>query len=268
MIAALSQAGVSYTRVNPARTAAFARAPGKGAKTGPVDARLPASLPAVRGESRQPEPSPPPQGEQGSLKALGRRLDWPERELRAARNRWEAARFSPWHPQPVLDSLERATGQLTQEIEEVQGAAGRQLRQSAHWRQQAELLASIPGAGERTAALLLSEMPPVERCASAKNWAAFCGPAPEPRQPGKGSYSRLSRMGRARVRAGLCLPATSALRWNPVVRDLGRRPKEREKQGGRRIVAAMHKLPRICFGVLKGGQPFEPQKHQTHVLEN
>ena len=234
-------------------------------------------------------PSPPPQEEQGSLKALGRRLDWAgagtaggpqplgSGELKAAiakarggaaRNRWEAARFSPWHPQPVLDSLERATGQLTQEIEEVQGAAGRQLRQSAHWRQQAELLASIPGVGERTAALLLSEMPPVERCASAKNWAAFCGPAPEPRQPGKGSYSRLSRMGRARVRAGLCLPATSALRWNPVVRDLGRRPKEREKQGGRRIVAAMHKLPRICFGVLKGGQPFEPQKHQTHVLEN
>ena len=104
-----------------------------------------------------------------------------------------------------MDSLERATGQLTQEIEEVQGAAGRQLRQSAHWRQQAELLASIPGAGERTAALLLSEMPPVERCASAKNWAAFCGPAPEPRQPGKGSYSRLAGMGSARVRAGLCV---------------------------------------------------------------
>ena len=71
LIAALSQAGVSYTRVNPAQTAAFARVPGKGAKTGPVDARLPASLPAVRGESRQPEPKPPAAGGAGEPQGPG-----------------------------------------------------------------------------------------------------------------------------------------------------------------------------------------------------
>ena len=168
----------------------------------------------------------------------------------------------------MLDSLDRTMDQLNQEIDATKEAINQQLEFHPHWRKQLELLTSIPGIGRRTASLLLSEMPPVDRCASAKSWVAFCGLAPEPRQSGKGSYSRLSRMGSARVRTGLYLPAISALRWNPVIKDLGQRLKEREKKGRVRIVAVMHKLLRICYGVLKSGLPFDPQRCQPATIDN
>ena len=222
---------------------------------------------ASLGESQQPQPTPAPQADQEGLKALERHLRWLEGELQAARNRLDTAQFSPWTPQAVLDSLERTIDRLTREIESVREAINRQLEHHSGWSRQMQLLTSIPGVGRRTASLLLSEMPPVERCASAKSWVAYCGLAPETRHSGKSWYSRLSRTGTARMRAGLYLPAISALRWNPAVRELGQRLKEREKQGRVRIVACMHKLLRICFGVLKSGLPFDPLRCQPAALD-
>jgi transposase len=251
--------GILYTLVNPAHTAAYARLQGKRAKTDRVDAQLLASL----GESQHPEPSQPPQEAQEGLKALGRHLDWLEGELRAARNRLETVRFSPWTPKEVVDSLERTIQRLEEEACQVREAMQARQQEHQEWQAQMELLTSIPGVGEQTARLVLSELPPVASCPSARNWVAFCGLNPEPRQSGRSHYSRLSRVGTARVRAGLYLPAVSALRWNPVVKALGQRLRERGKSGRVRVVAAMHKLLRLCFGVLKSGRPFDLSLHQA-----
>lgn len=261
LLRALVAQRVLYTLINPGHTAAFARVQGKRAKTDRVDARLLAAL----GESQQPEPSAPPEETQEGLKALRRHLEWLEKELQGARNRLDSASFSPWTPQTVLDSLERTIQQLEKEAQQVREAMGSQQDRHQEWTHQLHLLTSIPGVGERTATLLLTEMPPVANCPSARSWVAFCGLNPEPRQSGKGQYSRLSRVGTARVRAGLYLPAVSALRWNPVVKALGDRLRERGKVGRVRIVAAMHKLLRLCFGVLKSGRPFDYSLHQANL---
>ncbi len=261
LVCALAAQGRPYTLINPAHTAAFAKVQGKRAKTDRVDARVLASL----GESQQPEPSPPPEEDQEGLKALRRHLEWLEKELRAARNRLDTASFSPWTPQEVLDSLERTIHQLEDETKLVREALSSQQEQNQEWTRQMELLTTIPGVGEQTATLLLTEMPPVSRCSNAGTWVAFCGLNPEPRQSGKGHYSRLSRVGSPRVRAGLYLPAVSALRWNPAVKALGARLRERGKMGRVRIVAAMHKLLRLCFGVLKSGRPFDLSMHQATI---
>ena len=165
----------------------------------------------------------------------------------------------------MLDSLERTIGQLEDEIRLVKKTLARQQGQCHGWNAQVALLTSIPGVGEQTAMLLLTEMPSAESCPNAGSWAAYCGLNPEPRQSGKGHYSRLSRTGNARVRAGLYLPAVSALRWNPVVKALGERMRRRGKTGRVRIVAAMHKLLRLCFGVLKSGRPFDLSMHQSLI---
>jgi transposase len=259
LVHALAAQDLVYTLINPANTAAFSQVQGKRAKTDPVDARLLASF----GESRQPKPTPPPEEHQEGLKALRRHLVWLEKELQAARNRLDTASFSPWTPQEVLDSLERTIQQLEEEIKLVRAGMASQQEQNQEWTRQMELLTTIPGVGEQTARLLLTELPPVARCPSARTWAAFCGLNPEPRQSGKGHYSRLSRKGTARVRAGLYLPAVSALRWNPVVKALGERLRGRGQTGRVRIVAAMHKLLRLCFGVLKSGRPFDLSLHQA-----
>ena len=261
LIQTLAALGLSYTLINPAHTAAFAKVQGKRAKTDRVDARLLASF----GESQQPKPSLPPAADQEGLRALRRHLEWLEKELQANRNRLDTAAFSPWTPREVLESLERTIQQLEEEIRRLGEAIACRQASLQEWSRQMELLTSVPGVGEKTATLLLTELPPVANCSSARSWVAFCGLNPEPRQSGKGYSSRLSRKGTARVRAGLYLPAVSALRWNPAVKALGRRMKDRGKLGRVRIVAAMHKLLRLCFGVLKSGRPFDHSMHQPTV---
>jgi transposase len=261
LVVALAAQKVPYTLINPAHTAAFARVQGKRAKTDRVDARLLASL----GESQQPEPTPPPQGDQEGLRATRRHLEWLDQELQRIHNRLEAARFSPWTPQAVLQSLERTIQQLEEEARQVREALECQQQAHPEWTVQLKLLTSIPGVGKKTALLLLSELPPVTSCSSARSWVAFCGLNPEPRDSGKAHHSRLSRIGTARVRAGLYLPAVSALRWNPLIKALGDRLKARGKIGRVRVVAAMHKLLRLCFGVLKSGRPFDLAAHQPTI---
>jgi len=259
LVKALASKGVPYTLINPSHTAAFSRLQGRRAKTDRVDAHLLASL----GESLHPKPSPPLEEEQEKLKVLSRHVEWLEKEMQGASNRLETARFSPWTPQAVLDSLERTIQQLEEEAKKVREEMAAHQQEQPEWNAQVKLLTSIPGIGERTAVLLLSEMPQVANCSNAKSWVAFCGLNPEPRESGKAHYSRLSRVGTARVRAGLYLPAVSALRWNPAVKALGKRLGEKGKLGRVRVVAAMHKLLRLCFGVLKSGRPFDMALHQS-----
>ena len=163
---------------------------------------------------------------------MRRHLEWLEKELQAAHNRLDTASFSPWTPQEVLDSLEGTIRQLEEEIKLVREAMASRQERDREWSRRIELSTSVPGVGERTATLLLTELPPASRCSGAGTWAAFCGLNLEPRQSGKGCYSRLSRVRAPRARAGLYLPAVSALRWNPVVEALGDRTRGRGKRAG------------------------------------
>ena len=258
LVQALALQNVPYTLINPARTAAFARLQGKRAKTDRVDARLLATL----GESQQLQPTPPPDEVQEELKALRRHLEWLEGEQRAAQNRLETARRSPWAPQAVLESLERTVQALEQERQQLEDAVRAKVQEQPGLQHQMRLLTTIPGIGDRSALLLLSELPSVDRALSAKTWVAFCGVNPEPRESGKIRYSKLSRVGLARIRARLYMAAVSALRWNPVVHALGERLLARGKGGKLRVMAAMNKLLRLCFGVLRQGRPFNPALHQ------
>jgi transposase len=261
LVCALKNHTVAFTLINPSRSAAWTRIQGRRAKTDRQDALLLAQM----GHSQQLPPSLPPDEQQEAMRSLSRHLDWLESEAQATRNRLEAARFAPWTPDAVLDSLERTLGQLEQEAKQVEQAIADHCKGHQNLSDQIKLLTSIPGVGERTATMILSELPSVQECPSAKSWVAFCGLNPEPRQSGNSAYSRLGRAGNARVRARLYLPAVSAVRFNPVIRDMSDRLKQRGKSGRQRIVAAMHKLLRLCFGVLKTGQPFDPNRNLVHL---
>lgn len=254
LVQALSRSGIPYTCVNPARTKAFAQALGHRAKTDAVDARMLAQY----GESQRPEPSPSPDEAQEGLKALRRHKESLEREAEAAQNRLEAARRSPWTPRAVLESLERKLRWCREEIERVTRELHEMITRDERWSRGVDLLSSIPAVSEKTAVVLLSELPPVERCANAKQWVAFCGVNPEPHNSGNTAWSRLSRKGAARIRVRLYMPAVNALRWNPSIRALGERLKAKGKGGKLRVMAAMNKLLRQAFAVLSTGQPFDP----------
>ncbi len=259
LIDELSRADIAFTIINPARTKAYSLSVGLRAKTDKIDAQLLASL----GDTQQLAPSHRPEMAQEQFKSLRRHKESFEQDIRSLKNRFEAASASPWADKEVVRSLRSTIRHLEKQVE----SAGRKLAQlmseDETYSTLSDLLQTIPGVALKSAQLLLSEMPPVWQCDSSRAWVAFAGVCPQPFQSGQSSYSRLSRMGSKRVRVQLYMAAIVAMKHNPAVADLVERLKTRGKSGKLVVMAAMNKLIRICYGVIKSRRPFDPTLNRT-----
>ncbi|MFA5732352.1 MAG: transposase [Acidithiobacillus sp.] len=120
---------------------------------------------------------------------------------------------------------------------------------------------SIPGIGENTTATLLAFISPFERFCSAKQLVAYAGLNPRIRQSGQwAGKSPIAKTGNVLLRKALYMPALTAKRYNPVIMAFCSRLLARGKRPMQAIIAAMRKLLHIAYGVLKSGQPFDPEK--------
>lgn len=124
--------------------------------------------------------------------------------------------------------------------------------------QQRDLLISIPGIGETTAAKLLGEVLAIKLYQGARQLAAFAGLAPRHHESGTSikKKAKLSKVGTPRLRKALYFPAIAALKHNAPIRMLGERLKLKGKCPMQIIGAAMRKLIHLAYGVRKSGQPF------------
>ena len=123
------------------------------------------------------------------------------------------------------------------------------------------MLDSIPGIAETTAALLLAEITDLTQYRSARQVAAYAGLVPRERQSGSSvrGRTRLSKIGNARLRKALYFPAITALRCSPFFQHWAEGLLKRGKSKMSVICAVMRKLIHLAYGVLKTGQPFDPE---------
>ena len=98
-------------------------------------------------------------------------------------------------------------------------------------------------------------------------WGAMAGLNPSQHRSGTSveRKSHLSKQGHADIRKALYMPALTALTHNPFVRDLAARltakskhPKVAFREAMVIVGAAMRKLLRLAYGVLKSNLPFDP----------
>jgi len=253
----LHQQGVRVSVVNPARIKAFAQSELLRNKTDKADAALIARFCAAH----QPPLWIPPPPERRQLQALVRRLQALQAMRQQERNRLdlEAAGSligSGLHEH--IAYLERQMAALEQQIQA-------HMRAHSSLRQQAELLQSIPGIGERTAIKLLAEVPLLGQYRSARQAAAYAGLSPRQRESGSSvrGKTRLSKVGNAAVRRALYLPAVVAVRANPILREFAARLLAAGKPKMAVIGAVMRKLLHQAHGVLKHNCPFDPNYAAT-----
>lgn len=263
----LQQAGYPVSVVNPKAVAHFAQSELSRAKTDPVDARLLAEF----CRQKQPRPWTPPAPEVRELQLLLRRLASVEEMRQMERNRLAALPPAPAPPTPepaaapapgaaVRASLTAHLAALDEECERLRTAISAHLEQHPGLRAQRELLLSIPGIGELTAAWLLAELGAVPAFPSARHAAAFAGLSPRPHTSGTSVHrrARLCKLGSAHLRKALYFPAMVALRYNPVLQAFGTRLRQRGKPPLVVLAAAMRKLLHLAYGVLKTGRAFDP----------
>jgi transposase len=124
---------------------------------------------------------------------------------------------------------------------------------------QRELLTSIPGIAETTAARSLGDMPNITEVRAVKAVAAFAGLSPRHEQSGSIEYrSRLVKTGNHHSRRVHYLPERSGIRDDPPIHALAERLRGRRKADMTIVAAAMRKLVTLAYyGVLKSGRAFD-----------
>lgn len=199
---ALSDAGVAFVRVNPARARDFARAAGYLAKTDAVDAKMLAAM----AQSLEPEIRQAPSRSREQLALSHKRRD----QLVAMRQQ-ERTRRSECADPAIAASLDEHLAFLTTRIREIERAIRQQLASDAEMVRLQELLQTAPGVGLVTVTTLIALLPELGR-RSPKTIAALAGLAPFNRDSGNHRGQRTIQGGRKRVRDALYMAALVATR--------------------------------------------------------
>jgi len=240
VLAQLTALKIPAVAVNPRQVREFGRSLGKLAKTDAIDAHLLAEFAA----RVQPAVRPLPDEGTRTLEALLARRRQLIEMLTAEKNR-------------VGQAVPRVRPELREHIAWLQGrlkALDKDLedflRQSPLWREQEDLLRSVPGVGPVVAVTLLAELPELGSL-SHKQIAALAGVAPFNRDSGRYRGKRTVWGGRAPVRAALYMAALVASQHNPVIRAFYQRLVAAGKPKKLALVACMRKLLTILNAMLK-----------------
>jgi transposase len=249
----LQAQGQIVSVVNPAAVKAFAGSRLSRTKTDRVDAELIARFCLAQ----EPPAWTPPTPEVRELQALVRRLE-ALTEMRVAEENRLSAGISV---AVVRTSVEEMIEHLNEQIRRTEKLIHKHIDKHPRLKQQRELLESIPGIGERTAAVLMAEVPDIKQYRKARQVAAFAGLVPRERQSGSSVRGRvrLSKIGNARLRRALYFPAITALRCSSFFQAWAAGLRERGKCKMSVIGAVMRKLVHIAYGVLKSGRAFDPE---------
>jgi len=80
----------------------------------------------------------------------------------------------------------------------------------------------------------------------------------QPRQSGSSlrGVGRISKTGDANLRKAFYMPALTAMRFNPIIKNFSERLSNTGKSKMVIVIAAMRKLLHIIYGVLKNKTPF------------
>jgi transposase len=240
-VAALHQAGVAVSVVNPRLPRDFARACGQLAKTDKIDARLLADF----GRTMQPAPTPRPEASLALLDELvTRRAQLVEDRAR------EKVRLGQTTCAEALASLKLHLRHLDGQIEKLLARLAEVVAATPALRAKVARLVEVRGVGTLTASALLAALPELGTL-SKNEVTALAGLAPFNRDSGAFRGTRSIRGGRRAVRLTLYMAALSAARCNPILKAVYQRLRAAGKAHKVALVAVMRKLLVYLNSLLK-----------------
>jgi transposase len=144
--------------------------------------------------------------------------------------------------------LERSLEQLTETLVDL-------VRETQD--EEMQIITSIPGIGEITAAHFLAEIGSIDRFERYQNLIAFCGTDPGIYESGTiYKRGRITKRGNASLRKYLYLMATGVIRCNPFFKDYYDKKREEGFAHRKAMVALMNKIIKTLFAMLKKKESF------------
>ena len=244
---ALAAAGLPVVVVNPAQVRAFAQALGKRAKTDPIDAAVIAHFV----EATKPEIRPLPDEQTQLLAYLIARRRQIIQMIVAERQRERRTTVAR-----LKRSIQRLAAALERELSEVDQVIDDSVRGSPAWRQNEDLMQSVPGVGPIIARSLLAELPELGTL-DRRQIAALAGLAPWTRQSGKWKGKSFIGGGRSAVRTVLFMGALAAARYNPTLKAFRQRLIDAGKPKMVAAIAVARKLLTILNAIVRDQKPWQ-----------
>jgi len=249
LIAELQAIDLPVAVVNARKIREFARASGQLAKTDKLDALIIARFGAVL----QPPAQEALDQKTQAIKALVARRHQLVQMHTAETNRMEHApdKAIGRSLRAVLKTIERQMNNIDHQIRD-------HLDSRPELQRKTQQLESVPGIGETTAALLVTELPELGRL-NRRQIAALVGVAPINRDSGTYRGKRMTGGGRRDLRARLFMPTLVATQHNPLIRRFYQRLVCQGKAKMTALIAAMRKLLTILNTILKKNETWNPK---------
>jgi transposase len=251
---ALRKAELEIRIVDPKRVRDFARSAGRKAKNDPIDAEMIAWFAETFAQA-------PDQVHDAEREKLAQIVNARQSLLdmqTVLQNRSEHA-----VPDPVQKMHARLLKKIALEVAELEAAMRALIKANPHFAELAEIIESVPGLGEITAAGLIAAMPELGQV-NDKIAAALLGAAPYDDDSGKRRGERHIQGGRRRLRNLFymaCLGA--ATRYNPVLKVFYSRLIARGKEPKVALVACMRKLIVILNIMIARGEKWDATRYQA-----
>lgn len=251
----LHTAGFAVSVVNAAQIKFFAKSLLRRGKTDKMDAELIARY----GATMRPARWTPTDAGLESLRALVHERDAVIELITLEKGRHHALDHRSTVQDVVVRLCDQRLALLCQQRDQLNTAIQDAIALPGRLHVQIDLLASVPGIGQLTAAVLLSETGHLDDMYRSEQWIAYAGLSPVPRQSGAMvGRCRISKIGNARLRRAMYMSAVTVSRLANPLGAYYRRLVEHGKPKKVALIALARKLLRICFAVLKTAQPFDP----------
>jgi len=229
---ALQQAGLAVSVINPARIRNFAKAAGVLAKTDDIDAKAISFF----ASALKPPTTAMITESTRKIKSLVARRGQLIRMRTAEMNRQGHAvdKF-------VDKSLKATIKLLDKQIESIDKEIKDCINNDPEMNTKANIAESMPGIGEVTASMLVTELPELGSL-TRRQIASLAGLAPIARDSGTFKGKRMTGGGRSDVRAKLYMPTLVAIQYNPAIREFYQRLVKAGKTKMTAVTACMRKM--------------------------
>jgi transposase len=248
LAAGLSQAGIRFARINPARARDFARAGGWLAKTDAIDARMLACF----ARAMVPTADQVPCQSRKTLAGLVKRRDQLVRMRAQEKNRRSEA-----PDRAIAEYVARHIAFLSEEIRAIECSIADLLKTQPEFSELARLLRSAPGIGPVACMQLIAQMPELGHLGP-KQIAALAGLAPLNVDSGAYRGKRAIGGGRKRLRDALYMAALNAVRRDRLLGRFYLKLRTAGKPAKLALIAVARKLLIILNAMLRDQKLYLP----------
>lgn len=247
---------INVSVVNPKQIKHFALTNLRRSKTDPLDADLIAHF----GVALKPNTWNPPNPILEELKQISRERDSLVKMLVEEQNRLHAIKASANPSSVVLKSHRVVIKYLEKQVKKLETVISDKLDNNSGLKEKKELLKTIPGIGDISACVLLTETNEFSTFTDPKQVAAYAGISPCQHESGSSIHKKIkiSKVGNSKIRSTLYLSSLSCIRANNTFKRFYERLREKGKPAKVALIAVARKLLHIIFAIIKSGKAFDP----------